>query len=79
MTHRAGENDGLDWGLYRSSKTAGMLFELSCSIIYYSRFVLKAHREMLICQFIRGQNVVISLNGDGVRVGGSGQLKGSGL
>lgn len=80
MTHPAGKSDGLDWGLYESSKTAGMLlFELSRSIIYCSRFVLKAHQEMFICWFSRVQNVVTSLNVDWVRVGGSGQLKGSGV
>lgn len=74
VTHRAGWSDGLDWGLYESTKTAGMLlFELSCSIIYCSRFVLKAHQEMLICRFIREQNVVISLSVDRAKVGGSGQ------
>lgn len=74
VTHPAGSSDGLDWGLYESSKTAGMLLlELSCSIIYCSRFMLEAHQEMLICWFIRVQNVVIALNVDWVRVGGAGQ------
>lgn len=41
--------------------------------------MLKAHQEMLICRFIRVQTVVTWLNVDQVRVGGSGQLKGSGV
>lgn len=35
--------------------------------------MLEAHQEMLICWFIRVQNVVIALNVDWVRVGGAGQ------
>lgn len=41
--------------------------------------MLKAHQEMLICQFIREQNIGTLRNVDWVRLGGSGQLKDSGV